>query len=157
MGFVISGGHIVMWSADFDEQMMSHNIHKMLYNLGNLAQTSQSPKIEYNGPETLTMDCRSHDCRKFLPKFADVLNQHQKGVSDSHLQGYLPKDLCNLSGFSQKSLRRWEQNFYKHPIGIDTWPPLRTNTVNGCSSTNCCIWSCRIKEMWGWCLCIVWQ
>ena len=31
-----------------------------------------------------------------------------------HLQGYLPRDLCNLFGFSQKSLRRWEQNFYEH-------------------------------------------
>ena len=28
-------------------------------------------------------------------------------------QGYLPKDLCHIFGFSEKILRRWKQNFLK--------------------------------------------
>ena len=28
-------------------------------------------------------------------------------------QGYLPKDLCHIFGFSERSLRRWKQNFLK--------------------------------------------
>ena len=31
-----------------------------------------------------------------------------------YFQGHLPMDLCRVFGFSEKSLRRWRQNYYDH-------------------------------------------
>jgi len=38
-----------------------------------------------------------------------------------YCEGHLPKDLCCLFGFSERSLRRWKQNFYEHGGVV---PPL---------------------------------